>query len=85
MLPRGSGKPMPSLRLIDLKGKLPETGESVSLFNYLPEEAIVVLWAPLEIAEQAKSYFDRLPEVKGSAWVPKGTRDAVTRRDSRSG
>jgi transcription-repair coupling factor (superfamily II helicase) len=28
-------------------------------------ETIVVLWAPLEIAEQAKSYLDRLPEVKG--------------------
>ena len=24
-----------------------------------------MLWAPLEIAEQAKSYLDRLPEVKG--------------------
>ncbi|CAA9444190.1 MAG: Transcription-repair coupling factor, partial [uncultured Phycisphaerae bacterium] len=32
---------------------------------YLPDDAVVVLWAPLEIAEQAKSYLDRLPEVKG--------------------
>ncbi len=47
------------------RASLPETGDSVSLFNYLPPEAIVVLWAPLEIAEQAKSYLDRLPEQKG--------------------
>jgi transcription-repair coupling factor (superfamily II helicase) len=61
----GSGKPMASLRLMDLKGQLPDTGDSVSLFDYLPKETIVVLWAPLEIAEQAKSYLDRLPEMKG--------------------
>src|SRR4051812_32954453 len=52
------------LRLIDLKGQLPDSGDSTSLFSYLPEEALVVLWAPLEIAEQAKSYIDRLPELK---------------------
>jgi transcription-repair coupling factor (superfamily II helicase) len=61
----GSGDALPSLRLIDLKGQLPEVSASVSLFSYLAEDAVVVLWAPLEIAEQAKSYFDRLPEVKG--------------------
>ena len=45
---------------------LPETGESVSFLNYLsPATRIVAFWAPLEIAEQAKSYLDRLPEVKG--------------------
>src|SRR5204863_1012241 len=62
--PLGSLEPMESLRLMDLKGQLPESGESVSLFSYMPEETLVVLWAPLEIAEQAKSYLDRLPEVK---------------------
>ncbi len=61
----GSEGVLDSLRLIDLKGQLPETGSSTSLFSYLPPETVVVLWAPLEIAEQAKSYFDRLPEVKG--------------------
>src|SRR5690348_10295231 len=61
----GSHQAIPSLRLMDLKGQLPDTGESVSLFSYLPDETIVVLWAPLEIAEQAKSYLDRLPEMKG--------------------
>jgi transcription-repair coupling factor (superfamily II helicase) len=61
----GSLDVMPSLRVIDLKGTLPDVGESVSLLSYLPPEAAVVLWAPLEIAEQAKSYLDRLPETKG--------------------
>src|SRR5882762_1820088 len=61
----GSKKSLESIRLIDLKGTLPETGESTHFFSYLPQDTIVVLWAPLEIAEQAKSYFDRLPEIKG--------------------
>lgn len=61
----GSLEPMQSLRVIDLKGTLPDVGESVSLLSYFPEETAVVLWAPLEIAEQAKSYLDRLPETKG--------------------
>src|SRR4051812_6905083 len=61
----GSKKSLESIRLIDLKGTLPETGDSTHFFSYLPQDTIVVLWAPLEIAEQAKSYFDRLPEVKG--------------------
>ncbi|CAA9431300.1 MAG: Transcription-repair coupling factor, partial [uncultured Phycisphaerae bacterium] len=60
----GSGERLDALRLMDLKGQL-DHGESTSLFNYLPDDAVVVLWAPLEIAEQAKSYLDRLPEVKG--------------------
>ncbi|MGB7159114.1 MAG: hypothetical protein WBD40_13680, partial [Tepidisphaeraceae bacterium] len=60
----GSGKPIESVQLIDLKGNLDSSG-STSLFTYLPDDAIVMLWAPLEIAEQAKSYLDRLPEVKG--------------------
>src|SRR2546426_2242051 len=60
----GSLGNLESLRLIDLKGQLPDSGDSTSLFSYLPDEALVVLWAPLEIAEQAKSYLDRLPDVK---------------------
>ncbi len=61
----GSGEAMPSVSVIDIKGQLPETGESTSLFSYLPSGGIVALWAPLEIVEQSKSYLDRLPEVKG--------------------
>src|SRR5947209_1014230 len=66
----GSLEPLPSLRIMDIKGTLPEVGESTNLFTYLPDDAIVVLWAPLEIAEQAKSYLDRLPEVKGIYPLP---------------
>jgi transcription-repair coupling factor (superfamily II helicase) len=61
----GSLETLDSVRIIDIKGTLPDVGDSVSFLSYLPENAIVVLWAPLEIAEQAKSYLDRLPEVKG--------------------
>ena len=61
----GSLESLPSLRIIDIKGNLPEVGESVNLMSYMPEETLVVLWAPLEIAEQARSYLDRLPDTKG--------------------
>ncbi|HZL38324.1 MAG TPA: transcription-repair coupling factor [Tepidisphaeraceae bacterium] len=61
----GSLQTLTTLRIVDIKGQLPETGESVSLLHYLPEQTIVVLWAPLEIGEQARSYLDRLPEAKG--------------------
>ncbi|HEX4793170.1 MAG TPA: transcription-repair coupling factor [Humisphaera sp.] len=54
-----------SLTIADIKGQLPEASGSVSLFSYLPEQTIVVFWAPLEIAEQARSYLDRLPDAKG--------------------
>src|SRR5688500_9493144 len=60
----GSGKRLDGVRIIDLKG-LVDPVSSTHLFSYLPKETIVILWAPLEIAEQAKSYIDRLPEVKG--------------------
>jgi transcription-repair coupling factor (superfamily II helicase) len=61
----GSLAAMDSLTICDIKGQLPESTGSVSLFHYMPEETIVVLWAPLEIAEQARSYLDRLPDAKG--------------------
>jgi transcription-repair coupling factor (superfamily II helicase) len=61
----GSEGTLESIRVMDLKGSLPETGDSTHLFNYLDPKTIVVLWAPLEIAEQSKSYLDRLQEVKG--------------------
>ena len=61
----GSQTPIDSVQLLDLKGQLPDTGSSTHLFSYLPPETVIVLYAPLEIAEQAKAYFDRLPEVKG--------------------
>ncbi|HVT90076.1 MAG TPA: transcription-repair coupling factor [Tepidisphaeraceae bacterium] len=51
-----------SVRIIDLKGNLPEAGESTHLFNFLDPRTAVLFWSPLEIAEQAKSYLDRLDE-----------------------
>ncbi|MEO6437324.1 MAG: transcription-repair coupling factor, partial [Tepidisphaeraceae bacterium] len=60
----GSVKTLQSVRLIDLKG-IVDPASSTHLFSYLPKETVVILWAPLEIAEQAKSYLDRLPDVKG--------------------
>src|SRR6185503_15162824 len=61
----GSLAALDSVHIYDLKGQLPETSGSTHLLSYLDPQAIVVLWAPLEIAEQAKSYLDRLPEQKG--------------------
>ncbi|QOV91139.1 transcription-repair coupling factor [Humisphaera borealis] len=61
----GSKAPLKEVKLLDLKGSLPDVGDSVSLFRYLPDETIVVLWAPLEIAEQSKAYQERLPDMKG--------------------
>ena len=61
----GSLEKLETVRILDIKGVLPDVGDSVNLLSFLPDDAIVVLWAPLEIAEQAKSYLDRLPEIKG--------------------
>jgi transcription-repair coupling factor (superfamily II helicase) len=61
----GSQGKLESVRLLDLKGQLPDTSSSTHLFSYLDPQTVVVLWAPLEIAEQSKSYLDRLPEQKG--------------------
>jgi transcription-repair coupling factor (superfamily II helicase) len=65
----GSGAPLQQVQILDLKGNI-DTLASTSLFTYLHPETIVVLWAPLEIAEQSKSYLDRLPEVKGIYPLP---------------
>jgi transcription-repair coupling factor (superfamily II helicase) len=61
----GSLQSLESVRLVDLKGALPDSTDSTSLFRYLSSDTIVALWAPLEIAEQGKSYLDRLNDVKG--------------------
>jgi transcription-repair coupling factor (superfamily II helicase) len=60
----GSKATLQSIQLVDLKGQL-DSGDTTHLFSYLKPETIVAWWAPLEIAEQAKSYLDRLQEVKG--------------------
>ena len=58
----GSKSTLQSVQIVDLKGNI-DSNDTTHLFSYLKAETIVALWAPLEIAEQAKSYLDRLPEV----------------------
>ena len=61
----GSKAQLPSVQVVDLKGTL-DSSETTHLFSYLKADTIVAMWAPLEIAEEAKRYLDRLPEsVKG--------------------
>lgn len=61
----GSEDPLQSVTVLDLKGQLPDVGESTHLFTHLPADTVVVLWEPLEISEQARSYLERLPETRG--------------------
>jgi transcription-repair coupling factor (superfamily II helicase) len=58
----GSKSTIPSVQIVDLKGNF-DSNDTTHLFSYLKPDTIIALWAPLEIAEQAKSYLDRLPEV----------------------
>ncbi|MCC6238986.1 MAG: transcription-repair coupling factor [Phycisphaerales bacterium] len=58
----GSQQALDQVTLVDLNGALPEASASTHLLSYLPDDTIIVLWAPMEIAEQARSYLDRLPE-----------------------
>ena len=60
----GSEGSLPDVELVDLKGKL-NAGGTTSALRYLPDETVVFLWAPLEIAEQAKSYLLRAPDQRG--------------------
>ena len=59
----GSGDKLQQVTLYDIAGKPPTT--STSLLNLLSTETLVVWWAPLEIAEQAKSYLDRVNDQRG--------------------
>ncbi|MCS7032467.1 MAG: hypothetical protein NZ561_00555, partial [Phycisphaerae bacterium] len=61
----GSGAPLQQVVLLDITGRLPELSSGTHLLSYLDSRAIVAFWAPLEIAEQARSYLDRLPDQRG--------------------
>ena len=61
----GSRHPLQQVQIMDLKGRLPDLSSGTHLFSYLDPRTVVVLWAPLEIAEQARSYLDRLPDDRG--------------------
>ena len=60
----GSEGTLPDIEFVDLKGKI-DAGSTTSALKYLPDETVVMLWAPLEIAEQAKSYLQRAPDQRG--------------------
>ncbi|MEL7238235.1 MAG: DEAD/DEAH box helicase, partial [Planctomycetota bacterium] len=60
----GSEGTLPTVEFVDLKGKLDDT-RTTSALKFLPDDTIVVLWQPLEIAEQAKSYLVRAPDQRG--------------------
>jgi transcription-repair coupling factor (superfamily II helicase) len=59
----GSGEKLQQIELFDIAGK--PTTSSTSFFNLLKPETTVVFWQPLEIAEQARSYLDRIHEQRG--------------------
>jgi transcription-repair coupling factor (superfamily II helicase) len=59
----GSGDKLQQQTIYDIAGKPPTS--STSLFNLLADDTILIWWAPLEIAEQAKSYMDRVNDQRG--------------------
>ncbi len=59
----GSGDQIPQVTLYDIAGK--PTTSSTTFLNILSDQTVVVFWAPLEIAEQARSYLDRVPDQRG--------------------
>ena len=61
----GSLAPIPEITLSDLKGALPSLSEATCFINYMPDDAIILFWAPLEISEQARSYLVRLRDPAG--------------------
>jgi transcription-repair coupling factor (superfamily II helicase) len=60
----GSEGSMDAAELVDLRGRL-DDGATTSPLKYIPQDSAVVLWAPLEIAEQAKAYLTRAPDQRG--------------------
>ncbi|HQY88983.1 MAG TPA: CarD family transcriptional regulator, partial [Tepidisphaeraceae bacterium] len=59
----GSGERMQEVTLYDISGK--PASSTTSMLHILSEDTILVFWQPLEIAEQGKSYLDRVPDQRG--------------------
>ena len=59
----GSGEKIQQQTLYDIAGKPPTS--STSMLKLLADETVLIWWAPLEIAEQAKSYMDRVNDQRG--------------------
>jgi transcription-repair coupling factor (superfamily II helicase) len=73
----GSQGKLESIQVLDLRGQI-DPSASTSLFSHLDPQTLIVLWAPLEIAEQARSYQARLPDEKGIYPLPALLRQAGT-------
>lgn len=61
----GSGEPIDVVSVVDIRGQISGTTAQTHFFSYLKEDSIVVLHQPLEIQEQARSYLDRVPDIRG--------------------
>ena len=61
----GSGEPLQEVKLVDIKGQISLAHSQTHFLHYLDPKTIVVLYQPLEIQEQAKSYLDRIPDQRG--------------------
>ena len=61
----GSAENLGEATLVDLKGDF-RTISGGHFAGHLPKDTVVVLWDPLEIAEQGKSFLDRLPDPRGT-------------------
>jgi transcription-repair coupling factor (superfamily II helicase) len=59
----GSGDRLNEVTLYDISGK--PTSSTTTFLNLLSDDTVIVMWAPLEIAEQAKSYLERVPDQRG--------------------
>jgi transcription-repair coupling factor (superfamily II helicase) len=66
----GSLDPITEVTLSDLKGALPNVSEATNFINYMPEDSMMIFWAPLEISEQARSFLDRLRDPAGIYPLP---------------
>lgn len=61
----GSGDPLDSISIVDIRGQMSGTTAQTHLFSYLSENSIIVLHQPLEIQEQARSYLERVLDIRG--------------------
>jgi transcription-repair coupling factor (superfamily II helicase) len=66
----GSGPPLGEVRLIGAGvEKLISTSDSTSLIDLLPDDTLVILHETMELAEQARGYYERLTDARG-VWAP---------------
>ncbi|MFW6058914.1 MAG: transcription-repair coupling factor [Phycisphaeraceae bacterium] len=62
----GSGAKLASLQLVGASADQIQSDErTTSLLKLLPEETVILLHEPLELAEQARGYFERLTDPRG--------------------